>query len=110
MPCSKWNVANYTGRNVRLSAAIAVFSTSSRPKAARRRAVCRQGDRLGNAPLLIQHGDADQVIPSAFGQQLSAATNALKAFETLPDQGHEALFQPKIWSGEVAFFVQIPQN
>lgn len=63
-----------------------------------------------NAALLIQHGDADQVIPYAFGQQLFAAAAAPKTFETLPDQGHEALFQPEIWAREVAFFAQIPEN
>ena len=62
------------------------------------------------APLLIQHGDADRVIPFALGQRLFAAANAPKTFETLADQGHEALFQPQIWAREVAFFAQIVQN
>lgn len=62
------------------------------------------------APLLILHGDADQVIPYMFGQNLFAAANAPKTFETLPDQGHEALFDPNTWAREAAFFVQIPLN
>ena len=62
------------------------------------------------APLLIQHGDTDQVIPYVFGQRMFAAAQDPKIFETLADQGHEALFAPDTWAREVAFFVQIPQN
>lgn len=57
------------------------------------------------APLLIQHGDRDAVIPFAFGQALfDAAPMADKTFIRLPGQGHEALFTPEIWAAEVEFF------
>ena len=72
----------------------------------------RSIDHIANvtAPLLIQHGDADAVIPYPMGQALFAAANTPKTFETLANQGHEALFQPAIWAREIAFFAQIAQN
>ena len=60
--------------------------------------------------MLIQHGDADQVIPFAFGQQLFAAANQPKFFETFVDQGHEALFHPRTWAREVIFFGEVMEN
>jgi fermentation-respiration switch protein FrsA (DUF1100 family) len=57
------------------------------------------------APLLIQHGDRDAVIPFALGRALfDAAPMADKTFIRLPGQGHEALFTPEIWAAEVDFF------
>lgn len=57
------------------------------------------------APLLIQHGDRDAVIPFALGQALfDAAPMAQKSFIRLPGLGHEALFQPETWAREAAFF------
>jgi fermentation-respiration switch protein FrsA (DUF1100 family) len=61
------------------------------------------------APLLVQHGDSDTVIPFAFGQALfDAAPMAEKTFIRLPGQGHEALFTPEVWAAEVAFFDALP--
>lgn len=57
-----------------------------------------------NAPLLIQHGTADQVIPFASGEQLFATAAQPKTLLPLPGQGHEALFQPLTWATETAFF------
>ena len=62
------------------------------------------------APLLIQHGDADQVIPFAFGQTLYAAARQPKTSETLAGQGHEALYQPPVWAREIGFFAQFTRN
>ena len=69
----------------------------------------RSIDHIANvtAPLLIQHGDADAAIPYPMGQTLFAAANAPKAFETLANQGHEALFQPAVWAREIAFFARL---
>ena len=58
-----------------------------------------------NAPLLIQHGTADRVIPFASGEQLFAAAAQPKTLLPLPGQGHEALFQPLTWATEAAFFI-----
>lgn len=57
-----------------------------------------------NAPLLIQHGTADQTIPFASGTQLFNAAAQPKTLLPLPGQGHEALFQPLTWATEAAFF------
>ncbi len=59
-----------------------------------------------HAPLLIQHGTADQTIPFASGQRLFAAAAEPKTFIPLPDQGHEALYQPQTWAREADFFSQ----
>ena len=71
----------------------------------------RSADHISKvtAPLLIQHGDADRVIAYGFGQRLFAGANEPKIFETLANQGHEALFDPKTWAREIAFFAQLSQ-
>ena len=63
-----------------------------------------------HAPLLIQHGTVDQVIPFASGQRLFATAAEPKTFITLPDQGHEALYQPQTWATEARFFSQALRN
>ena len=63
-----------------------------------------------NAPLLIQHGTADQVIPFASGRRLFAAAKQPKTFISLPDQGHEALYQPQTWATEAAFIIDVDQH
>ncbi len=40
------------------------------------------------APVLISHGDRDQVIPDKFGKALFAAANEPKRFVTIPGAGH----------------------
>lgn len=60
-----------------------------------------------NAPLLIQHGDADQVIPFRFGAALFQAAPEPKSFLRLPSRCHDALFTATIWQEEVAFFDQV---
>ncbi|MGL6208769.1 MAG: alpha/beta hydrolase [Paracoccaceae bacterium] len=56
------------------------------------------------APLLIQHGDQDRLIPITYGQRLFAAANEPKEFITLPGGGHDAMFDPTTWAAEAAFF------
>lgn len=50
------------------------------------------------APLLILHGEADRVIPFAFGQALFALANEPKTFTSLGPVGHEALSDPATWA------------
>lgn len=50
------------------------------------------------APLLILHGEADSVIPFAFGQGLFALGNDPKTFLSLGPVGHEALGDPATWA------------
>ncbi|MGV8984840.1 MAG: alpha/beta hydrolase [Cypionkella sp.] len=65
---------------------------------------------LINAPLLIQHGTADQVIPYASAQTLFAAAVEPKTFITLPGRGHEIIFAPDVWQREVDFFAHPKSN
>ena len=58
------------------------------------------------APLLIQAGTADRVVPFALGQTLFAAALQPKVFITLPGRGHEIIFAPDVWQREVDFFVR----
>ncbi|HLQ18174.1 MAG TPA: alpha/beta fold hydrolase, partial [Tabrizicola sp.] len=55
------------------------------------------------APILILHGEADEVIPPGFGRRLFEAANDPKTFLSLGPVGHEALFSPDTWAAEVAF-------
>jgi uncharacterized protein len=50
------------------------------------------------APLLILHGEADTVIPIAFGRALFALANEPKTFLSLGPVGHEALSNPATWA------------
>ncbi len=59
------------------------------------------------APILIQHGNADQVVPYRFGQALHALSPPGTQFVTLPGLGHEAIFAPETWAREMAFFAGI---
>ncbi len=60
-----------------------------------------------NAPILIQHGDADQVVPYRFGQKLHSLAPPGATFVTLPGLGHEAIFAPDTWAREMTFFARI---
>lgn len=56
-----------------------------------------------HAPLLILHGERDQVIPFGFGKALFALANAPKTFLSLGRKGHEALSDPATWAAEGDF-------
>lgn len=55
-------------------------------------------------PLLIQHGDADRVIPVDQGRRLYEMANEPKELVILPGQGHDAIGSPDVWAREVQFF------
>ena len=59
-----------------------------------------------HAPLMIQHGTADLVVPFASGQTLFAAAVEPKTFTPLPGRGHEIIFAPDTWQREVDFFAR----
>ena len=50
------------------------------------------------APVLILHGEADQVVPFAHGQALYDLSLEPKTFASLGPVGHEALFDPLTWA------------
>ena len=55
-------------------------------------------------PVLIQHGDADGVIPVGHGRRLFALASEPKDLVILTDGGHEAIYEPDVWARELAFF------
>lgn len=59
------------------------------------------------APLLIIHGEADELIPVEFGRRLFAAANQPKELEIIPGFGHEVLFEETTWAREVGFFARM---
>ncbi len=56
------------------------------------------------APVLIQHGDADGIIPVDHGHRLFAMANEPKELVIIPGAGHEAIQQPEVWERALAFF------
>jgi len=56
------------------------------------------------APLLIQHGDADTIIPVDQGRALFAMANEPKQLVIVPGEGHDIINEAKIWAREAEFF------
>ncbi|WP_421695885.1 alpha/beta hydrolase [Aestuariivirga sp.] len=56
------------------------------------------------APLLVQHGAADRIIPAAQGQRLFALANEPKQLVIIPGAGHDVIGSPEVWSRELEFF------
>ena len=44
-----------------------------------------------HGPLLVKHGDADEIVPFALGKKLFAAANEPKQFITIPGGKHNDL-------------------
>lgn len=59
-----------------------------------------------HAPLFIQHGTADQVVPYASGQELFAAAVEPKTFLPLPGRGHEIIAARDVWQREAQFIIR----
>lgn len=57
-----------------------------------------------NAPLLILHGTADQVIPVRYGQKLFALANEPKSLKLVEDQGHLVIFEERSLLEYTKFF------
>ena len=55
------------------------------------------------APILIQHGTADRVVPYDLGQELSVLAGDHATFITVPNAGHQMLYGPEILEREIAF-------
>jgi uncharacterized protein len=58
-------------------------------------------------PLLVQHGDQDEIIPLEFGKKLFAAANEPKAMRVVSGAGHSELFVEATWAREVEFFARV---
>jgi fermentation-respiration switch protein FrsA (DUF1100 family) len=66
----------------------------------------RSRDHIGQvkAPLLIQHGDQDRLIPPAQGKALYEMANEPKTLVMIPGAGHDMIANQDVWAREVAFF------
>jgi fermentation-respiration switch protein FrsA (DUF1100 family) len=62
----------------------------------------RHVERIG-APLLVIHGDADEIIPLRLGKALYAAAREPKELVIVAGSDHNGLFAPATWAREVAF-------
>lgn len=58
------------------------------------------------APLLIQHGTGDDVVPFALGEKLFAAAAEPKTLIPLPGRGHEIIFSRDTWQREADFLLR----
>jgi fermentation-respiration switch protein FrsA (DUF1100 family) len=59
------------------------------------------------APLLVQHGGNDEVVPLAQGQYLFDLANEPKQFVAIDNAGHDVINDPVVWKREIEFFEQI---
>ena len=59
------------------------------------------------APLLVQHGDADTIIPVAQGRALFTMASEPKQLVVIPGAGHDIISDPAVWAREVAFFQSV---
>lgn len=60
------------------------------------------------APLLVQHGKDDDVIPLSQGQWLFDMANEPKQFVAIDNAGHDAINNPEVWQREIDFFNHLP--
>lgn len=56
-------------------------------------------------PLLIQHGDADRVVPIEQGRALFAMANEPKQMVVIPGGGHDVIGDEAVWAREAQFFL-----
>ena len=74
-----------------------------------------QYDSLGkirdvHMPLLLMHGEADQVVPVKFGRQLFAAANEPKQAEFVPDAGHNDVYNLRVQQLILSFIAGLPTD
>ena len=61
-----------------------------------------------DAPLLIIHGDRDEIIPLAEGKRLFAAAKEPKEMTIVEGGSHSSVFSEETWARELEFFEQVP--
>ena len=59
-----------------------------------------------HAPLLITHGEADEIIPLIEGEKLFAHANEPKQMFVVPGGTHVSIFSGETWTREMMFFDQ----
>ena len=70
--------------------------------------------RIGNVhcPLLVIHGENDEIIPLEQGRELFAAANSPKRFLSLPTTGHNDSFSgsgAELWQSLDNFLASLPR-
>jgi fermentation-respiration switch protein FrsA (DUF1100 family) len=61
-------------------------------------------------PLLLLHGEADQVVPVKFGKELFAAANEPKQAVYIPDAGHNNVYNLKVQQIVLNFIAHLPTD
>ena len=61
-------------------------------------------------PLLLLHGELDQVVPVKFGKQLFAAANEPKQAEFIPDAGHNDVYNLRAQQLVLNFIAKLPTD
>jgi fermentation-respiration switch protein FrsA (DUF1100 family) len=61
-------------------------------------------------PLLLLHGELDQVVPVRFGKKLFDAANEPKQLVTLPEAGHNNVFTLKVQQIVLNFLSKLPTD
>lgn len=59
------------------------------------------------SPVLIQHGDADRIIPVAHGRGLFELASEPKELVIIPGAGHDVIHDRQVWQREIAFFKKV---
>lgn len=60
-------------------------------------------DRV-KVPLIVLHGDRDQIVPYDLGRKFFAAASEPKQFATLRGGDHFSIFDQRVWQHEIEFF------
>jgi len=61
-------------------------------------------------PLLLMHGEADQVVPVKFGKMLFEAANEPKQAEYFPDVGHYDVYNLRVQQLVLTFLAKLPND
>jgi fermentation-respiration switch protein FrsA (DUF1100 family) len=61
-------------------------------------------------PLLLMHGEQDQVVPIKFGRRLFAAANEPKQAEYVPEAGHNDVYNLRIQQLVLNFLAKLPTD
>jgi fermentation-respiration switch protein FrsA (DUF1100 family) len=67
-------------------------------------------DKIKNVhmPLLLLHGEIDQVVPVKFGKRLFEAANEPKQAEFVPDAGHNDVYNLRVQQEVLSFIGKLP--
>jgi pimeloyl-ACP methyl ester carboxylesterase len=61
-------------------------------------------------PLLLMHGESDQIVPLKFGKMLFSAANEPKQAEFIPEAGHNDVYNLRIQQLVMSFIAKLPTD